>query len=134
MAFDSVPTWTSTRAVHAEMIDGAAPVLSEHAARMRIVDHHDAAGLFGQFAELGQRAEVALHAEDAVGDEQLALPGRQADDLARRVDVLEEKTLIAARLGRHPSMMLAWFSSSEMTTSSLVRIAETVPAFAVKPL
>ena len=61
---------------------------------MRIVDHHDAAGLFGQFAELGQRAEVAVHAEDAVGDEQLALTGRQArDDLARRVDVLVRKDL-----------------------------------------
>ena len=43
-------------------------------------------------------------------------------------------TLIVARLRRQPSMMLAWFSSSEMTTSSLVRIAETVPAFAAKPL
>ena len=30
-------------------------------------------------------------------------------------------------------MMLAWFSSSEMMKSSLPRIAETVPAFAVKP-
>ena len=43
-------------------------------------------------------------------------------------------TLIVARLRRQPSMMLAWFSSSEMTTSSLVRMAETVPALAVKPL
>ena len=32
-------------AVHAEMIDRAAPVLAEHAARVRVVDHHDAAGL-----------------------------------------------------------------------------------------
>ena len=31
-------------------------------------------------------------------------------------------------------MMLAWFSSSEMMTSSFVRIDETVPALAVKPL
>ena len=31
-------------------------------------------------------------------------------------------------------MMLAWFNSSEITTSSGVRIDETVPAFAVKPL
>ena len=31
-------------------------------------------------------------------------------------------------------MMLAWFSSSEMTTSSFVRMAETVPALAAKPL
>ena len=41
---------------------------------------------------------------------------------------------MAARLRRQPSMMLAWFSSSEMMTSSFVRIAETVPALAVKPL
>ena len=30
-------------------------------------------------------------------------------------------------------MIEAWFSSSEMTKSSLPRMAETVPAFAVKP-
>ncbi len=41
---------------------------------------------------------------------------------------------MAARLRRQPSMMLAWFNSSEMTTSSLVRIDDTVPALAVKPL
>ena len=35
-------------AVQPEMIDRAAPVLSKHAARMRIVDHHDAAVLFGE--------------------------------------------------------------------------------------
>ena len=44
------------------------------------------------------------------------------------------KTLMVARLSRQPSMMLAWFSSSEMTTSSFVRMAETVPALAAKPL
>ena len=43
-------------------------------------------------------------------------------------------TLIAARLRRQPSMMLAWFSSSDTTTSSLPRMAETVPALAAKPL
>ena len=37
-------------------------------------------------------------------------------------------TLIAARLKRQPSMMLAWLSSSETTTSSFVRTAATVPA------
>jgi hypothetical protein len=31
-------------------------------------------------------------------------------------------------------MMLAWFNSSEMTTSSFVSTAETVPALAAKPL
>ncbi len=32
-----------------------------------------------------------------------------------------------------PSMMEAWFSSSEMMKSSLPRTADTVPALAVKP-
>ena len=54
------------------MIDGAAAVAAEHAARVRVVDHHDGAVLLGERAELRQRADVAVHAEDAVGDEQLA--------------------------------------------------------------
>ena len=37
-------------AVHAEVIDSAAAVLSKHAARVGIVDHHDAAVLFGEGA------------------------------------------------------------------------------------
>ena len=44
------------------------------------------------------------------------------------------KTRIVARLNRAPSMMLAWFSSSERIRSSFPRIAATVPAFAAKPL
>ena len=80
--------------VHAEVVDRAAPVLAEHAARMGIVDHHDAAEFLGQRAQLRQRAEVAVHAEHAVGDEQLALAGRQLrQDLARGVDVLVREHL-----------------------------------------
>ena len=60
-------------AVHPEMVDGAAAVLPEHPARMRVVHHHDAAGFLGELAQPRQRPEVAVHAEDAVGDEQLAL-------------------------------------------------------------
>jgi hypothetical protein len=60
----------------------------------RIVDHHDAAGFLGQLAQAGQRPEVAVHAEHAVGDEELALSGRQVlDDLPRRVDVLVREHL-----------------------------------------
>ena len=36
--------------VHVEVIDRAAAVPAEHAARMRIVHHHDAAELFGERA------------------------------------------------------------------------------------
>ena len=61
---------------------------------MGIVDHHDAAEFLGELAQLRQRAEVAVHAEDAVGDEQLALAGRQIlQDLARGVDVLVREHL-----------------------------------------
>ena len=95
-------------AVHAEVIDRAAAVLPEHAARMRIVHHHDAAELLGERAQLGQRAEIAVHAEDAVGDEQLALAGRQLlQDLARRVHVLVRKHLDRRAAQPAPSMMLA---------------------------
>ena len=37
--------------VHVEMIDGAAPVASQHAGRVRVVDHHDRAIFFGQIAQ-----------------------------------------------------------------------------------
>ena len=81
-------------AVQTEMIDGAASVLAEHAARMRIVDHHDAAEFFGERAEVGQRADVAVHAEDAVGDQQLALRRRQLlQNLARGGGVLVREHL-----------------------------------------
>ncbi len=94
MAFDSVPDLDVHAAVHAEMIDRAAPVLPEHAAGVRVVDHHDAAEFLGERAQLGERAEVAVHAEDAVGDEQLALGGRQIlQHLARGVDVLVREHL-----------------------------------------
>ena len=81
-------------AVHAEVIDGAASVCAEHAARMRVVHHHDASELFGERAQCGQRTEVAVHAEHAVGDEQRPLAGRQRlQDLARGVDVLVREHL-----------------------------------------
>ncbi len=41
---------------------------------------------------------------------------------------------MAARLSRQPSMMLAWFSSSDTTTSSRVSTDDTVPALAANPL
>ncbi len=85
--------------VHPEMIDRAAAVLPEHAARMRIVHHHDAAEFLGQRAQVGQGAEVAVHAEHAVGDEQLALRGRQRlEDRPRR-----SRVLVREHLDRRPA-------------------------------
>ena len=73
-------------AVHAEMVDRAAAVAAEHAARMRVVDHHDASEFLGERAQIGQRPEVAVHAEHAVGNEQFALarPAASAGSCGRR--------------------------------------------------
>jgi len=38
---------------------------------MRIIDHHDRAVLVGQIAELIDRADVSVHREDAVGNDEL---------------------------------------------------------------
>src|SRR5687767_2778252 len=38
---------------------------------MRVVDHHDRAVFFGGFGQTGQRSDIAVHREDAVGDQQL---------------------------------------------------------------
>ena len=81
-------------AVHPEMIDRSAAVLSEDAAGVRIVHHHDAAELLGQRTQLWQRAEVAVHAEHAVRDQQLALVrGQILQHLAGGVHVLVRKHL-----------------------------------------
>ena len=76
-------------AVQAEMVDGTAPVLAEDAAAVGIVHHHDAAMLLGDVGQLRQHTDVAIHAEDAVRDDQRPPRARQPfDDGARR--------------GRHP--------------------------------
>ena len=49
----------------------AAPVAPQHARGVRVVDHHDGAVFLGQRGQLVHRADVAVHREDAVGDDQL---------------------------------------------------------------
>src|SRR5271165_7520881 len=58
-------------AVAAEMVDGAASVAAEHSAGMRVVDHHDATVFLGEGAKFRQQGDVAVHGENAVGDDQL---------------------------------------------------------------
>ena len=58
--------------VQVEMVHRAAAVFAEDAGGVRVVNHHDAAVFFRQLDQLRQRRDVALHREDAVGDEQLA--------------------------------------------------------------
>ena len=84
--FRQRPDLDVNAAVKTEVIDRAAPLCSEHAARMRVVDHHDAAELVGDVAESRERAEVSVHAEDAVGDEQRALATRKLREDGARSD------------------------------------------------
>ena len=61
---------------------------------MRVVDHHDAAEFFGEVAQRRQRAKVAIHAENTIGDQKLPLGRWQGlQDLACGADVLVRKHL-----------------------------------------
>ncbi len=81
-------------AVHVEMVDRSPPVLPEHSTGMRIVDHHDAAGVFREITQRGQRAEVAIHAEHAIGNKEATLIcWKTADDPAGGVNILVREHL-----------------------------------------
>ena len=76
--------------IQAEVIDGAAPVAPQHARGVRIVHHHHGAVAFGGLGQAGQRADIAIHGEHPVGDQQLAAgEGIQiAEDLLRGGGIL----------------------------------------------
>src|SRR5436189_95931 len=57
-------------AMDAEVVDGAAAVAAEDAGGVGVVHHHDGAVAFGGVAEGGEGADVAVHGEDAVADEE----------------------------------------------------------------
>jgi hypothetical protein len=51
--------------------------LAEHADRVRFVDHQPGVVFFAEFHDLGQVDDVAVHAEDRVGDDQFGDIGRR---------------------------------------------------------
>src|ERR1700722_2162463 len=53
-----------------EVIWAAATVAAKHTAGVGVVDHHDGTVSLGDLGELVDGADVAIHREDAVGDEQ----------------------------------------------------------------
>ena len=55
-----------------EVVYGAAAVSAQDAGGVGVVDHHDGAVLFAEVGELVYGADVAVHGEDAVGDDELA--------------------------------------------------------------
>ena len=58
--------------MQAKMIHRPAAVAAKDAGRVGVVDHHDRAVPFGNFHQSGQRSDIAVHGEHAVGDQQLA--------------------------------------------------------------
>ena len=85
------------------MINGAAAVTAQHAGGVGVIYHHDGAVLFGEIAERGQRADIAIHGEDAVGDQQLMarliLDGGQLFFRVGHVFVAEDQNFRARKPG-----------------------------------
>ena len=79
------------------MVDRSAAVPTEHARGVGVIDHDGRAECLGRLDDPGEWRDVAVHREDAVGDDQdqpvarrrPARPvlARLAQDLAQRVDV-----------------------------------------------
>ncbi len=73
-ALPSVPVSTmSSRPSRPKRSSTPRPRLADHADAVRVVDDQGGVVLGGEVRELGHQREVALHAEDAVGDDQPAL-------------------------------------------------------------
>ena len=126
--------------VQVEVVDRAPPVAPQHAGAMRVVDVHDRLRLFGGGHDLRQPGDVAVHAEDAVGDDQHRPfgPAGRGPHLATARCARASmspcgKIFRSALVRRMPSMMLAWLSASDtMTAPSGARIGIT-PVLQVKP-
>ena len=68
----SVPMRMWTPLSTPNMFRHAAAVLAEHAGGVGFVDHEHGVMLLGQFRQLHQRREIAVHAEERIGDDQPA--------------------------------------------------------------
>ncbi len=92
--------------VEIEMVDAASTRATEDAGRVGVVDHHCGTELLGRLDDAGQRRDVAVHREDAVGhdEDQSIRPGRPglAQDVAQRLDVLVREDLAGSLGEAHP--------------------------------
>jgi hypothetical protein len=72
----------------ADVFGHPAPQEAEHAGRMGLVDHQDRPVPLGHVGQFLQRGQVAVHAEQAVGDDQpAAVPGCLAEQLVQLAPV-----------------------------------------------
>ena len=98
---DSVPTTTAPRRRRR----------AEH--RVGLVDDQQRVVVGAQLGQLVERRQVAVHREHRVGDHQRGPSGRSASSAARWSTSAWRYTTTSARARRQPSMIDAWFSSSE---------------------
>ncbi len=55
-------------AMQAKVVHDAAPALAQHALAVGVIDHQDGLIILADGVDLVQRGDIAIHAEDPVGD------------------------------------------------------------------
>ena len=93
----------------------------------------DGARRSAQRRVLGERREVAVHAEQRFDDDEAVAvrsTGVSGEKLRQAADVVVRKHDAGAADSRMPSIRLAWLRSSENTTSPRSAIVVITPMFA----
>ena len=72
-----MPDFDVEFAVQAKVIDDAAPAVAQHALAVGVIHHREHPVLFRDLVDFIQRRDVAVHREDAVGDDEAAPVLRQ---------------------------------------------------------
>ena len=87
-------------AVQTEVVDDAAPTAPEHALAMRVVHHEHGAVRLGDLAQLVQRGDVTIHAEDPVAHDEPAAKLAVRGQLAAQVVHVVVRVADGARLAQ----------------------------------
>ena len=136
MAFDSVPTCTSTLPCNPKWSTDPRPLRPSTpeawaSSTIMMAPYFSASAASLSTMPMSPSIEKTPSVITSLWPGSLAISFSSSSQWAAS---LWRKTLILARDRRAPSMILAWFSSSERMKSSLPRIELTAPALAVKPL
>ena len=71
--------------MEAKVVNDTPAAFPEHALAVRVINHEQDAVFFGHVANRVQRGQVAVHAKDAVGHDQLPAAGLGFGDLAPQI-------------------------------------------------
>jgi hypothetical protein len=71
------------------MIDDAAPATPQHSLAVSVIDHQQNIVLASDLVQLRQRSDIAIHAEDTIGDNQpLSVFAGLGDPAAQIIDIV----------------------------------------------